>query len=205
MSLTVCRQMSDVTVKLPARIREDAGAIATTKRKANANARRRRNEARIASMDPPTRAAAAVTMAVEGATYDDIARVMDYPSAVVAKNAVWEAIAACEADHTDIERMRALHSRRLDKLLWSVFRQASTPGHPDQLSYGRYALAIMAAQAHLYGLDAAQQIVVYTPTQREIAAYAEQITQVMRAANGAIEADIIDVEVVDDAGASHAS
>jgi hypothetical protein len=123
---------------------------------------------------------------------------MDYRTPVEAKNAVWAAIAAVESDHGDIERMRALHSRRLDKLLYSVFRQATTPGHPDQLSYGRYALAIMAAQGHLYGLDAAQQIVVYTPTQREIAAYAEQVQDLLRSQRGALEADIIDVEVVED-------
>lgn len=190
--------MSEPAVKIPAQIRQDAAGIATTKSAELAAAKRKAAQDKIAAMDPPTRAAAAVTMAVEGAGYDDIARIMDYRTPVEAKNAVWAAIAAVEADHGDIERMRALHSRRLDKLLYSVFRQATTPGHPDQLSYGRYALAIMGAQAHLYGLDAAQQVVVYTPTQREIAAYAEQVQDLLRTQRGALEADIIDVEVVED-------
>lgn len=186
------------TVKLPREIREDAAAIGTSKTKAKAAAKKRAARAKVASMDPPTRAAAAVTMSLEGAPYDQIARVLDYPSPVAAKNAVWEAISAVPADHDDIERMRALHARRLDKLLYSVFRQATTPGHMDQLAYGRYALAIMQQQAHLYGLDAAQTVVVYTPTQREIADYADKVSQIMRTATGAIEADIIDVEVIED-------
>jgi len=55
----------------------------------------------------------------------------------------------------------------------------------------------MDRQAKLYGLDAAQQVVVYTPTQREIAEYAEKVAELHRAARGAIEADIIDVEVLE--------
>lgn len=191
--------MSEPSVKIPSWVGQAAAGIATTKGAELAAQKRKSAAEKIAAMDPPTRAAAAVTMAIEGAGYDDIARVMDYRTPVEAKNAVWAAIAAVEADHGDIERMRALHSRRLDKLLYSVFRQATTPGHPDQLAFGRYALAIMGAQAHLYGLDAAQQIVVYTPTQREIAAYAEQVQDLLRSQRGAVgEADIIDVEVVED-------
>jgi len=185
-------------IKIPRHLQDDAAAIATTATAAATAERRRRDRERIAAMDPPTRAAAAVTMAVEGAGYDDIAQVMDYRSPVEAKHAVWDAIAAVESDHDSIERMRALHSRRLNKLLYSVFRQATTPGHPDQLAFGRYVLAIMQAQAHLYGLDAAQQIVVYTPTQREIAQYAAQVQELLRVQAGAIEADIIDVEVLED-------
>jgi hypothetical protein len=185
-------------VRIPRHLQDEAAAIATTKTAAAAVARKKRDRERVAAMDPPTRAAAAVTMAVEGAGYDDIAKVMDYKSPVEAKHAVWAAIAAVEADHGDIERMRTLHSRRLDKLLYSVFRQATSPGHPDQLSYGRYVLAIMQAQAHLYGLDAAQQIVVYTPTQREIAQYAAQVQELLHSQRGALEADIIDVEILED-------
>lgn len=196
--------MSSGSVKIPREIQEDAAGIATTKTAAAAVARKKRDRERVAAMDPPTRAAAAVTMAVEGAGYDDIARVMDYRTPVEAKHAVWDAIAAVEADHGDIDRMRSLHSRRLDKLLYSVFRQATTAGHPDQLSYGRYVLAIMQAQAHLYGLDAAQQIVVYTPTQREIAAYAAQVQELLRSQRGALEADIIDVEILEDGPADAA-
>jgi hypothetical protein len=192
-------------VRIPRELQQEAGAIATTKTAAAAVARKKRDRERIAAMDPPTRAAAAVTMAVEGAGYDDIARVMDYRTPVEAKHAVWDAIAAVEADPDDIERMRTLHAKRLDKLLFSVFRQATTPGHPDQLSYGRYVLAIMQAKAHLYGLDAAQQIVVYTPTQREIAQYAAQVQELLHSQRGALEADIIDVEVLEDGVAGDAA
>ena len=154
-------------------------------------------ERKVKDMDPPTRAAAAVVMATEGASYPDIANVLGYPTARHAKEAVWAAIADAGADHDNVERMRALQSQRLDRLLYSVMRRATRPSDPDHLSYTRVALAIMDRQAKLYGLDAAQQVVVYTPTQREIAEYAEKVAELHRAARGAIEADIIDVEVLE--------
>ena len=160
--------------------------------------RRETLEQRVRSMDPPSRAAAAVKLAVEGASYPDIARILDYRTPVEAKAAVWDAIADLGADHDNVERMRTLQSHRLDKLLYSVGPSATNPDHPDQIAYGRLYLAILDRQAKLYGLDAAQQVVVYTPTQREIAQHAERVQALLRTAAGAIEADIIDVEVVDE-------
>jgi hypothetical protein len=163
--------------------------------------RRERLEQRVRAMDPPSRAAAAVKLAVEGASYPDIARILDYRTAVEAKAAVWDAIADLGADHDNVERMRTLQSHRLDKLLYSVGPSATDPNNPEQIAYGRLYLAILDRQAKLYGLDAAQQIVVYTPTQKEIAQHAEHVQAIMRLAAGAIEADIIDAEVVDDVSA----
>lgn len=173
-------------------------------REAHAIAGEQRREAleqRVRAMDPPSRAAAAVKLAVEGASYPDIARILDYRTAVEAKAAVWDAIADLGADHDNVERMRTLQSHRLDKLLYSVGPSATNPDHPDQIAYGRLYLAILDRQAKLYGLDAAQQVVVYTPTQREIALHAERVQALLRSAAGAIEADIIDAEVVDDVSA----
>lgn len=155
-------------------------------------------EQRVRAMDPPSRAAAAVKLAVEGASYPDIARILDYRTPVEAKAAVWNAIADLGADHDNVERMRTLQSHRLDKLLYAVMPNATDQSNPEQVVYGRYVLAILDRQAKLYGLDAAQQIVVYTPTQREIAQHAEHVQTLLRTAAGAIEADIIDVEVLED-------
>ena len=152
------------------------------------------------------RAAAAVKLAVDGAPYSDIAQILDYHSAVEAKHAVWDAIAAAGADHDDVEKMRSLQSHRLDKLLYAVMPHATNAGDPEWLSAQRVALAILDRQARLYGLDAAAQVVIYTPTQREISLHAAKVVDLMRAASGAIEADIIlDAEVVDDGDAPGAA
>jgi hypothetical protein len=179
--------------------------IVAESRRIGSGDKRAELEAKVKAMDPPTRAAAAVVMATEGASYPDIAHVLGYPDARRAKEAVWAAIADAGADHDNVEKMRTLQSQRLDRLLYSVMRRATSPSDPDHLSYSRVALAIMDRQAKLYGLDAAQQVVVYTPTQREISEYAEKVAELHRAARGAIEADIIDVEVLEGDDGVHAS
>jgi hypothetical protein len=189
------------TVKIPRDLAGEADRIGSATRQDLAK--------RVKDMDPPSRAAAAVVMAIEGAGYDDIARVLDYGSPMQARRALWDAIAASGADHDDVEKMRALQSRRLDKLLYSVMRRATKNSDPDQVVYGRLALAILDRQAKLYGLDAETKVVVYTPTQKEIAEYARNVTEALRTAAGvAAEADIIDVEVIEgatDGAASRAS
>lgn len=177
---------------VPRAIEDEADAIGTP-----AEDRHKKLAKRVRDMDPPSRAAAAVTLAVQGAAYPDIARVLDYRTPVEAKSAVWDAIASVEADYGDIEKMRTLMSHRLDRLLYAVMPTATDTGNPEQITCGRFALAILDRQAKLYGLDAAGSLVIYTPTQKEIAAHAEQVTQIMRSAAGAIEADIIDAEVIE--------
>lgn len=187
---------ADLGVKIPRDIVAEASKIGTR----GADAVRRAELAeRVKNMDPPTRAAAAMVLAVEGCPYPEIANILDYPTAKLAKEAVWAAIADAGADHDDVARMRSLQSARLDKLLYSVMRRATANSDPDQLSYARVALAILDRQAKLFGIDAAQHVVVYTPTQREIAQYAEQVTSLMRTQAGAVEADIIiEAEIEDD-------
>ena len=166
----------------------------------------RKTKAKRGDVAAPSRAAAAVNLAVSGADYNAIARLMDYRSPVEAKTAVWDAIGDVPADHDDVERMRTLHARRLDRLLYAVMPAACDPANPDQFQAHRLAQAVLDRQARLFGLDQVQQMVVYTPTQREIAAYAEHVTHLVRHAAGALEADIIDAEVVsDDVSASGAA
>jgi hypothetical protein len=170
-------------------LREEANAIGTDAEQLSR---------KVKEMDPPTRAAAAVVLATDGAPYPEIARMLGYESAAVAKRAVWKAIGEAGADHDDVTRMRKLQAARLDKLLYSVMRRATKPTDMDHLSYVRVALAILDRQAKLFGLDAATSVVVYTPTGQEIARYAEQVTKLMADARGEIEQDIIDAEVIEE-------
>lgn len=153
---------------------------------------------KVAAMDAPTRAAAAVQLAVEGAAYTDIARMLDYDSPTAAKNAVWGAIGDVEIDPKEVARKRDLMGRGLGKLLTSCMRRATNPHDPDHAHYVRTVLAIMDRQARLYGLDAPTNLVVHTPTQQQIDDYVAHVRRLQLIEAGDIEADILDAEVIDD-------
>lgn len=153
---------------------------------------------KVAAMDAPTRAAAAVKMAVEGVSYTDIARTLDYESPAAAKKAVWGSIGDIEIDADEVKRKRDLMGKGLGRLLQSVMRRATNPHDPDHLAYARVTLAIFDRQARLYGLDAPTNLVVHTPTQREIDEYVATVRRLHLVAAGDEEADIIEGEVIDD-------
>lgn len=156
---------------------------------------------RVRAMDPPTRAAAAVKMAVEGVSYTDIARTLDYESPAAAKKAVWSSIGDVEIDADEVKRKRDLMGRGLGRLLSSCMRRGTNPHDPDHLAYARTCLAIMDRQARLYGLDAPTNLVVHTPTQQQINEYVQHVRQLQIVQAGDVEADIIEGEVVADAHA----
>lgn len=153
---------------------------------------------RVAAMDPPSRAAAAAAMAVRGASYPEIARVLDYPGVEAAKHAVWSAIGDIETDPDDVKRQRALMGAGLDRMLSSCMGRATNPKDPDHLAYVRVVLAIYDRKARLHGLDAPTSVVLHTPTQREIDDYVAQVRRLQLVAAGDVEADIIEGEVVHD-------
>ena len=154
---------------------------------------------KVRDMDSPTRAAAAVKMAVEGVSYTDIARTLDYESPAAAKKAVWASIGDIEIDADEVKRKRDLMGKGLGRLLSSCMRRATNPHDPDHLAYARVTLAIFDRQARLYGLDAPTNLVLHTPTQREIDQYVAQVRQLHLVAAGDVEAEIVDAEVIEDA------
>lgn len=157
---------------------------------------------KVRDMDAPTRAAAAVKMAVEGVSYTDIARTLDYDNPAAAKKAVWASIGDIEIDADEVKRKRDLMGRGLGRLLSSCMRRATNPHDPDHLAYTRTVLAIMDRQARLYGLDAPTNLIVHTPTQREIDQYVATVRAMQIEAAGDQEAEIIEGEVVDDVHAA---
>lgn len=153
---------------------------------------------RVAAMDPPTRAAAAVQMAVDGAAYSDIAKVLDYETPAAAKKAVWGTIGDIAPDPAAVEQRREMMGRALGKLLSSCMRRATNPKDPDHTNYVRTTLAILDRQARLYGLDAPTTVQIHTPTQREIDAYVDHVRHLRLVAAGDLEADILDAEIIED-------
>lgn len=186
--------------KISAELRSEASLIGTPK---DPMGRRAADlAAKVKNMDAPTRAAAAVALAVEGAGYTDIARVLEYRTPMEARRAVWDALGSAGVDADSAEQKRTLIAKRLDKLLYSVMRRGTNPDDPDHLSYARLALAVIDRQARLYGLDAPQQMVVYTPAQAELNAYVAEVKQLMAKAAGGEEFDIIEGEIVGEEAAA---
>jgi hypothetical protein len=144
-----------------------------------------------------TRAAAAVALRVDGASWTDIAKVLDYSSAQRARGAVERALADETASPEQIEHVRWLNARRLEKILNSVMRRATNPKDPDHLQYARMAVVIIDRHLKLYGADAPQKMqVTYTPATQELTEWVMATARQVEAAEA--EADIIDVEVVED-------
>src|SRR5690606_17540215 len=93
--------------------------------------------------DAPTRAAAALALRIDGAGWSDIARVLDYSSAQRARKAVERVLADEAASVEQIEHVRWLNARRLEKILNSLMKRATNPKDPDHLQYARMAVVVI--------------------------------------------------------------
>lgn len=144
--------------------------------------------------DSPTRAAAAVQLRIDGAGYADIARVLDYTSAAKARMAIERALADESATPEQIEHVRWVNARRLERILNSLMKRATNPKDPDHLQYSRMAVSVIDRHLRLYGADAPQKMnVTYTPATGELEAWVMQTARQVAAVEQ--EADIIDGEV----------
>lgn len=145
-----------------------------------------------------TKAEAAVTMSLYGASYTDIAKTLHYSSAYRARMAVERALAGAEHDPESKEHHKKIIERRLNRLLSAHMGKALDVNNPEQLAHSARALAIIDRQAKLHGVDA--------PTQLQISAsdqYIEEFIEAMlphtQQDKLAIEADIMDAEVLEEA------
>lgn len=147
--------------------------------------------------DSPTRAAAAVAMKIDGAGYSDIARVLEYSSAQRARLAVEEAIGAQAGSPEQIEHIRFLNSRRLERLLQSMMKRATNPKDPDHLAYARMVVVVIDRHLRLWGADAPQKLdVTYSPAAGEIERWATQMAAQVHGPQP-VEADITSMTIVD--------
>lgn len=143
-----------------------------------------------------TKAQAALAMRIAGAAPTDIARVLGYSSAYRARQAYERALASTADSPEEVDQMRWLTNKRLDRLLAAHMPQAVDPANPNQLAHSARALAIIDRQARLNGVDA--------PTQIQISATDEQIMELVEMFSPqtekdklAIEADIIEADEAD--------
>src|SRR5580765_3180099 len=115
------------------------------------------------------KANAAIQMRLAGATWNEIAEALGYPSA-------WQALVSTEKalekqlNTDDRDKMRRLAGARLERLLLAVWPKAIDPGHPDHLLAVSKAREIVDRHAKLFGLDAPTEIIVHNPSQTELEA-----------------------------------
>ena len=141
-------------------------------------------------------AEAAVAMFVWGAGYPEIKNKLGYSSARHARIAVERALAASADSEEDRDKMRVVISKRLNRLLGSHMSRAVDPKDAQQLAYSARVLAIIDRQAKLYGVDAPTQIQI-TASDDHIREYVEFMMPQAREDQNAIEADILDADVVE--------
>jgi LmbE family N-acetylglucosaminyl deacetylase len=116
------------------------------------------------------RAEAAVALRLAGATYPEIAKHAGYTDAFHARQAV-ERVLAASVGQDSRDQLRAVEGKRIERLLRSTWKKATDSGDPEHLSYVRASLALIDRHVRLFGLDAPQQMVVYSPAQGEIEAW----------------------------------
>lgn len=142
------------------------------------------------------KANAALDMALHGANWDQIAEVLGYPTARLAKVAVEIALER-NLDTVDRQKMRLLVHGRLNAALQSVAGKAMDTEHPEHLAaVGRYR-EIVADQRRMWGIDAPQEVLISNPTQREIDDWVG--VAVSKGMPDVEEDDIVDGEVVEEA------
>ena len=143
-----------------------------------------------------SKAEAAVAMFVWGANYTEIKNKLGYSSARHARIAVERALAASADSEEDRDKMRVVISKRLNRLLASHMSKAVDPKEPEQLAYSARVLAIIDRQAKLYGVDAPTQIQI-SASDDIIREYVEFMMPQAREDQQAIEADILEADVLD--------
>lgn len=126
---------------------------------------------------------AAVALRVAGASYDEVALTLGYTSPESAREAVESALAATGSIEGR-EALRREEAARLERLLRSVWDKALDGDSPEHLPAVKVAVSLIDRHIRLLGLDAPQEVAVYTPAASEIERWVnDQLSQVMPVAS----------------------
>lgn len=147
------------------------------------------------------RTGAAVTaLALAGASMHEIAETMGLASAREAQRIYYDDLASRATDD-DRARGRVEARARLERLLRSTWRKATTERDPEHLAAVRTAAGLVDRIIKLDGLDMPTEVIVHNPSVAEIDAWvAAMLAQ--RTTGLPEEADILDAEIVDDDAAA---
>lgn len=151
-------------------------------------------------MPAPTRgnrSAAAVALRLAGGSYGEVAEALDFATPAEARDAVEAHLALRSGDAQTREQLRAEAVGRLERLLRGTWGKATNPDHPEHIPSAKFALAVVDRLIRLHGLDAPAEVVVHTPTMREIDEWVATLTTDATADLVALEdPTIVDAEVV---------
>lgn len=146
--------------------------------------------------DSDTKAQAAITLKIKGASYADIARVLEYATPRHARQAIESALASASNNEESIDHMRKIQNKRYERLLLSVMSKALKEDDKEHLAYHARATALVDRISKLNGLEAAQQVQI-TASDETIRNYVENMARLAGFADKAIEGEILDAEVVE--------
>lgn len=144
-----------------------------------------------------TKAQAALTMALYGASPSEIAKVLGYSSPYRARSAYERVLSSVPISEGKIEHKREMAIRRYSKLLSVVMKKAMDPNDPQHLAYHARAAAMVDRMVKVEGVEAPQQVQV-SATDEMIGAL---LTRFVRQGNDDIdsgEADIIDADIIEE-------
>jgi len=139
------------------------------------------------------KANAAVSMRLAGATWNEIASALGYPTPRQALVATEKALER-NLIQEDRNSLRRLAGARLDRLLMSVWPKAINGDHPEHLYAVTKARELIDRHAKLFGLDAPTEIVVHSPTQTELESWVASV--VALGIPAVQEYDILEGEIV---------
>lgn len=118
---------------------------------------------------------AALQMRYAGATWNEIATALGYPTPRTAMIATEKALERELANADDREKMRKLAGARLERLIRAVWPKAIDPDSPDQMIAVGKAREVIADHRKLFGLDAPTEVVVHNPSQTELEAWVARV------------------------------
>lgn len=149
------------------------------------------------------KANAALQMSIAGATWDEIAEVLGFPTGRAARVATEKALEK-ELRSTSKEQMIVMAEKRLERLMRAVWPKAMDKDSPEQMVAVGKARELIADHRKLHGLDRPTEITVSSPAQQEIEAWVATVTrhnapELEEADVFEEEYDVIEGQVIEDA------
>lgn len=142
------------------------------------------------------KALAALQLRRSGATWEEVAEVIGFPTGraalVACERALEKELKSEESSHF----MRQMAGDRLERLLRSVWYKAINPKDPEHLVAVDRARLLVDRHAKLFGLDAPTEMVVHNPAQAQLEQWVATVTAIQTPQLE--EGDIFDAEVVED-------
>lgn len=146
----------------------------------------------------PTKAEAALTLVLSGASYPEVAEVVGYRDADTARAAVNRVLAVGVRDE-DRARHRELATNRLSSLLKSIWEKAHDQEASDQLPAVRAARELVREIATLQGAYMPQEVIIHNPTSSQLMDWINKVAQIQMPEVVEVDPfDIEDAEVVEE-------